>query len=197
MTRPGNAAEAGDRHRLFFAVWPDAATARSLAEEASRLAPQLDGRAMRAETLHLTLAFLGELSSAQRDQLRTRCEEGRGDGWPGEFAFRLDRLQQWRHNGIVLAASSRHCEALHRLAGLVSELSRSSGVRLPEHRFVPHLTLLRRCRGVLTERAAEDGPWQLAVRSFRLVESLLGPAGASYRPVGEWALQPSPAGGGH
>ena len=192
MTRPGTDAVAVDRHRLFFAVWPDPVTAATLADEAQRLAPRLEGRAMRAETLHLTLAFLGNRSGAQRDRLCEGFDHANRSGWPGGFALRLDRLQQWRHNGIVLAASSERCEPLHRLAGLVSELSRTCGIHVPERPFVPHLTLLRRCRGELPARTGGDGPWHWAVRAFRLVESFLGPDGASYRVIGEWALPSAP-----
>lgn len=190
MTGPRNTTEAR-RHRLFFAVWPDAATARSLADEARRLAPLLDGRAMHAETLHLTLAFLGDLPGDMRDRLLACGNASDRREWPGEFALRLDRLQLWRHNGIAFASSAQDCEPLHRLAALVSELSRSCGVPLPERRYIPHLTLLRRCRGDLPPATGEVGPWQLAIHAVRLVESSPSPAGASYRAVGEWALPQS------
>ena len=41
--------------RLFFALWPPAETAAALA----RWAKGLEGRAIPAEKIHLTLAFLG------------------------------------------------------------------------------------------------------------------------------------------
>lgn len=182
----------GERRRLFFAVWPDAGMASAMADEARQLVPRLDCRPMRAETLHLTLAFLGDRSGMQRERLCACVDAADRADWPGEFMFRLDRVRQWRHNGIVIAAASERCDSLYRLAELVGELSRRCGIDLPLRPFVPHLTLLRRCRAVLPSDGGAVGPWPVVVRAFRLVESFLSPAGASYRVVGEWALPQSP-----
>ena len=46
--------------RLFFALWPPADTARSLAEWAAEVGKQSGGRTTAVENIHLTLAFLGE-----------------------------------------------------------------------------------------------------------------------------------------
>ena len=58
-----------DKHgvpaRLFFALWPSAELRRRLHALALRYQRLHGGRAMRAETLHLTLLFLGEVPRAQ------------------------------------------------------------------------------------------------------------------------------------
>jgi 2'-5' RNA ligase len=46
--------------RLFFALWPDAATVRMLTQWAQQAHAACGGRIMRPDTLHLTLAFLGD-----------------------------------------------------------------------------------------------------------------------------------------
>jgi 2'-5' RNA ligase len=48
--------------RLFFALWPSPAAAERLASAATDAAARLGGRPTRLETLHLTLAFLGEVA---------------------------------------------------------------------------------------------------------------------------------------
>ena len=58
------------QHRVFFALWPDDEIARQF-DEAGRMAHQsLGGRRMRRETLHLTLAFIGDVPPARLADLR-------------------------------------------------------------------------------------------------------------------------------
>jgi len=45
--------------RLFFALWPDDATRDALNRTGKWLHQHWGGRRMRADTLHITLAFLG------------------------------------------------------------------------------------------------------------------------------------------
>ena len=51
----------GHSLRLFYAVVPDAGVRDALAELAREVARETGGRAARAENLHLTLAFLGNV----------------------------------------------------------------------------------------------------------------------------------------
>ena len=53
--------------RLFFALWPDDATRDALDRTGKWLHRHWGGRRMRADTLHLTLAFLGDTPAAARD----------------------------------------------------------------------------------------------------------------------------------
>ena len=55
--------------RLFYALWPSPPLAASLAGWAEAAKPAMGGRAMRTETLHLSLAFLGPVDSALADEL--------------------------------------------------------------------------------------------------------------------------------
>ncbi len=56
--------------RLFFAVWPPLAVAEALAAWARRLQRETGGRAVAAKNIHLTLAFLGEVSEERLPALR-------------------------------------------------------------------------------------------------------------------------------
>ena len=56
--------------RCFVAAWPDQATRESLQELLARLRPQVPtGRPMQTRNLHLTLAFIGELTPAAAEPL--------------------------------------------------------------------------------------------------------------------------------
>lgn len=52
-------AAAGGPQRLFFALWPSAETAAEISAWAHEAHALCGGRIMRTETLHMTLAFLG------------------------------------------------------------------------------------------------------------------------------------------
>ena len=51
-------------HRLFCALWPDAATRAALENARSALFP-LSGRPVEAANLHVTLVFLGAVDAAR------------------------------------------------------------------------------------------------------------------------------------
>ena len=51
--------------RLFFALWPSPHAVESLAGVARDCALRFGGRPTRAETVHMTLAFLGEQPDAR------------------------------------------------------------------------------------------------------------------------------------
>ena len=64
-----------DRHRVFFALWPDDAT-RSAISRATRDAVSLSGgRPIAKDRLHLTVAFLGELTTAGLEAANGRKSE--------------------------------------------------------------------------------------------------------------------------
>ena len=49
-----------DQLRLFFALWPDDSTRDRVIELSRRLHADYGGRLVARESLHMTLAFLGE-----------------------------------------------------------------------------------------------------------------------------------------
>jgi 2'-5' RNA ligase len=55
--------------RLFYALWPDTPLANTLSTWATQAQPHSRGRAMRTETLHMTLAFLGSVEKEIADEL--------------------------------------------------------------------------------------------------------------------------------
>lgn len=125
--------------RLFLALWPDAAGRAALSVWQQPLWDQCGGRPMRADTLHVTLVFLGEVAENRLEALRLAAEE---TNWQG-FELKLTGAHYWGHNHIVYAAPET---TPPQLAALVHELEN----RLRKHRFhfenrsyKPHVTLLR------------------------------------------------------
>lgn len=165
------------RHRVFFAVWPDAATAARLDQLGHQAHAKLSGRRMRRDTLHMTLAFIGEVSQARIETLRQTAARLREDS----FSLQIDRIDCWRHNRIVWAGCRQTPPALSRLAG---QLAAGCGVT-EAREFAAHVTLLRDAQCLLPP---EFEPIVWPVREFVLVESKLSDKGAHYDIIDRWPL---------
>lgn len=168
--------------RLFFALWPDAPTIARLDKVARRLHEICGGRRTRAETIHLTLAFLGEVERVRIDELHLLAGEIRARA----FTLRLTHSGWWRHNRIGWVAPD---ETPPELAQLVDDLKNGlggAGFSLEARPFVPHITLLRKadCKN----EALPDEAIEWHAREFVLVRSVLGERGSSYEAVGRWPL---------
>ena len=169
--------------RVFFALWPPAEAAAQLADVANGLAAQWGGRPTRAETIHLTLAFLGEVAVAELPAL---CALARGISGRS-FAIRLGHFGYWPKNQLLWAG----CAAVpDELVDLQSRLQAALGgkgyrTRPPGQGFTPHVSLVRKMRcapneGRISELAMpENLLWPC--QHFVLVSSVLTPEGPNYR----------------
>lgn len=146
---------------------------------------------MRADSLHVTLAFVGEVDAAARERLRAI---GAGIG---EHAFRmvLDHCGLWRHNGIFQAGCRRTPSGEVRLFEALAGRLREAGFPVDARPHAPHVTLLRKAgaTGGVAPGLATEIEWD--VREFSLVESTLGAEGSRYRIRDRWALAAAPAAG--
>ena len=166
--------------RVFFALWPGARVAKRLHELGAEAHAECAGRRTRCETLHLTLAFIGDVSPQRLADLIAvgNCVEAT------PFTLRLDCLGGWRHNRIVWAGA-QSCPAP--LAGLVERLNgalEAAGFAVERRPLAPHVTLLRKAHTQVCARCVEPIDWR--VDGFALVESLQTSAGAHYRTLREW-----------
>lgn len=175
-------AERGATRRVFFALWPDAATAAGLHARARALHAECGGRAMRRDTLHLTLAFLGEVAQESVTRLGQLAAEVRG----APFVLELDQLGAWHRNRVLWTAASAAPQALVDLARALGQRLREAGFVLEERAFAPHVTLVRNARAAPLSQTCPALRWPVA--SFVLVVSEPAPAGARYRVLGRWPL---------
>ncbi|BAL25066.1 RNA 2',3'-cyclic phosphodiesterase [Azoarcus sp. KH32C] len=167
--------------RVFFALWPDEATARSLFRLSAEAHAACKGRRMRRDTIHLTLAFIGDVAHERLPQLMAV-----GDRVvPAAFTLRLDRIAGWRHNRIVWAGTDSTPEPLTGLVEYLNAALAEAGFPVEQRKFAPHVTLLRKAEGELPRgEIAPPIDWQ--VRSFSLMESVRSHEGAQYVPLRTW-----------
>ncbi|APE30831.1 2'-5' RNA ligase [Halomonas aestuarii] len=133
--------------RLFLALVPPPALRRRLGELAERAWTRCGGRRVPDDSLHLTLAFLGEVDEAGADELMTWVEELEVP----EGEWRLDAWGCFSRPGILWVGGRTPDRALVALqASLWHELEARGFGRGPSH-FVPHVTLLRRARRLETQ----------------------------------------------
>jgi len=173
-----------DSHRVFFALWPDDAIARQFDEAGRRGHEALGGRRMRRETLHLTLAFIGDVSPERLAELHDIASSIRLPA----FVQTLDRLQCLARKKIFWASASDVSPVLRDLAATLDERLKAAGFRTEDRPFAAHLTLLRHARCEKKMPQTESPAIEWPVRDFVLVESELRPEGASYRIIGRWPL---------
>ncbi len=129
--------------RLFFALWPSATLAGQLAAWARHAQPYCGGHIMRADTLHITLAFLGPASPARTRQLIDYTRQSRIA--PGEI--RIARYGSFKRPRIVWAGPEGRHEALAALHEQIWRDIAPLGWVQEEPGFTPHVTLLRKASG--------------------------------------------------
>jgi len=170
--------------RLFFALWPDPATAGSLARVSAGLACHR-GRHLAAPQLHLTLAFLGTADAEQQACYCHSADAVRGRS----FSLEMDRCGHFPRPQVVWLGPSHIPAALADLQQtLVIELARRCGY-VPESRaFAPHITAWRKVRRFTTPAAVASTPWP--VSEFVLAGSRTLPTGAEYTVLRRWPLTP-------
>lgn len=171
-----------DPARLFFALWPDAATQRALGALAQDLKRGCGGRAVPAHNVHLTLAFLGNVERARLPRLEALAAGIRA----ARFELAVDRVEFWRHNRIVWAGTPRCPEALQELVTRLGRELAAEGYRPDERPYVPHITLLRNARQPPAVATLPVLVWPVA--TFALVESAPRERGRVYEVVRTWPL---------
>ena len=172
--------------RLFFALWPDTQVRARLAHAAATL--PLDGRARRvaAESFHLTLAFLGEVSAPQLGALQ---HIGRALHAPA-CRIGLDAYEYWPEPQVVVAAARENSAALLELcAQLHQALSHSEAAphfKRPNLPLRAHVTLARKVAQAPVLQAMSPFHWN--ARSFSLVCSDTSGGHSVYTVVDTWSL---------
>ena len=171
--------------RLFVALDLPERLRQALAQWGRLAADGAGLRAVRAESIHVTLCFLGMRPVSEIDAIGAACADAVR---PPSFELATGALvgfppRRPRVLAVAIEDGSRRLGELQdRLATALAEL----GVYRPEGRpFVPHATLAR-ARGRSLPRGEEQpalAPVRFTVSSLTLFRSTPGPGGSAYVPL--------------
>ena len=165
--------------RLFFALWPPPATAQALEDWTEKLREQTGGKPMRAENIHLTLAFLGE---ADREKAFTAAKRVRG----APHALPIEQALHWKHNDIVWAGPQSTPAELQDLVKQLHQALFEESFVLERRPFAAHVTLLRKARAPKSLPPLPRVEWP--VNEFLLVRSHTVREGSTYEPLERFTL---------
>lgn len=167
--------------RLFFALWPDDATRDALNRTGKWLHRHWGGRRMRADTLHITLAFLGSIPIEQLDTLFACADTVK----TGAFELILDQAGYWRHNRIGWLGANETPPQYSELVGALNAALQGAGFTVDARPHVPHVTLLRNTAGGEVPGCT---PVRWPVSGFALAVSSTETDGARYEVIRRWPL---------
>ena len=164
--------------RLFYALWPDDATASRL----QQLQTPMHGRRIPYANLHMTLVFLGQQPAALLPDLKDILARLPRT----ELTLTLDRVGYFPRNRIAWTGPRHTPEALEALhARLVRDLVDRKVAFNAQHSYKPHVTLAR--DAALPQDLCFD-PIVWNVTQAALVQSTTTAEGSIYRLLATRAL---------
>ncbi len=173
--------------RLFVALEISEEIRAAIATLIRELKPLDDSwKWVRAENLHVTLKFLGEIPFGKLESIKTSlrpvsCE------WPILMKFRGLGFFPNERRPRVLWVGMDAPHSLPALATAIEEALAKVGVPREEREFTPHLTLARNKSGKASEKFlsalashASSQFGEMNATAFHLIESKLKSTGAEY-----------------
>ena len=167
--------------RLFLALWPDPRVRDALAQVAQALAARASGKAVPAEKIHLTLAFLGEAAPERVDAVRDVARSVRG----APFELVLDAVGSFRKARVAWAGSRTLPAALVRLQSDLEAGLRARDFALEERPFTAHVTLARKVALAVPPAAMPSIDWRAG--EYVLARSEAGTG--RYSILERWSLE--------
>ncbi|MCM2560588.1 RNA 2',3'-cyclic phosphodiesterase [Lutimaribacter sp. EGI FJ00015] len=151
------------------------------------------GRHVPPENLHLTLAFLGEVTLPDLEALHLELQQV---SW-SPFELRLSGLELFGGpHPRALVIEARGGKPLRHLRDKIRSAARGIGLDLPRTRFRPHVTLARFPRDMSTQDATSLGRFlaahgdaalpAMSVAGFALYRSHLARDGARYEVLADY-----------
>ena len=169
--------------RLFFALWPPAASVVALAEWAAQAQVRTGGKVTGAASIHLTLAFLGEVAEERIADAIRAARNVRGT----RHRLPIERAKIWRHNRIAWVGPEETPAALDALVQSLHEQLRAQGFGIEARPFAAHVTLVR--KAAKTARLPPLPVLDWPVDEFTLVRSKLSSKGSGYEILGRFELK--------
>jgi 2'-5' RNA ligase len=173
--------------RLFFALWPDETERQRLVHATAGAAGVSGGRLVPAESLHVTLAFLGSVPERRIPDLhppaRQVAKAFAQDARPPPLRF--DRVAHWAGARILCALAADEARALA-LAAALRDTSAAAGFSPDLKPFHPHVTVARKVVRASVPQALHPVLWRFD--AFTLLDSHSAAAGPVYSVIESYPL---------
>lgn len=168
--------------RVFFALWPGADMRQALHAVAEGYALPCAARVMRAEGLHLTLLYIGEVELSRLAALL----QAAATVSTAAFWLEISQLKFWQHNKIGYATARHVALPLTRLVVALAHAVQAAGFPLAASEFQAHITLLRKVQHGFAPQTISPLCWW--VDSFVLIESVGTGEDLRYEILAQWPL---------
>lgn len=137
-----------------------------------------------AANLHMTLAFFGQVSNEQQQQLEMQlsalCRH--------RFSVTLDTLTYWQKPRSLCITGEADDKALLQIVAESQSIAASLRLHQSDHSFTPHITVARKAQRLPPLQLNFD-PLILTPGTVHLFESVSGAQGVSYPILRSWDLQ--------
>lgn len=141
------------------------------------------GYPVAAANLHLTLAFLGEISARKQAALMAQADRITQSA----FTLTLDDAGHWPRSRVIWLGMRQPPRGLLQLASLLRAQAARSGCAPQTGVYHPHITLYH--QAVADVRLPAPGfRWQQPVSKFALFAAEGGAGGTRYRVLARWPL---------
>lgn len=172
-----------ETRRLFFALaLPDEIGSQLISWRATHF-PLSAGKPVAQANLHLTLAFLGDISAEKQ---RALCQLAGRIQQPA-FNLCLDDAGQWLRSGAIWVGPRQAPRGLIQLAEMLRSQAARSGCYQAPLPFHPHITLYRQA----TQAVALPAPgfsWLFRPAEFALYCSSFKQGRTQYHALEKWPL---------
>lgn len=165
--------------RLFFALWPDAAS-RSQIDQLNQTLDQ-PGRKLVAENLHITLVFLGNVS----DEIAAAVQQQAGTISARPFSLTFDEIDYWRRPKVLCMTCQRQPKPLYQLVNALTRMVEAFPLKPDKRAFRAHITLMRKAK---SRPKCDFEPIAIDADSFVLVQSVSTENGVRYDVLARWPL---------
>ena len=169
--------------RVFFAIEIPTKIQRQIVRWRAENFPDDAGRPVAAANMHITLAFLGEVSAEKQAALAKLAGRIRQPG----FTLHLDDAGQWLRSRVVWLGTRQPPRGMLQLANMLRAQAARSGCYQSPQPFHPHLTLLRNTAHAVPI-PAPGFHWEIPVSEFVLYESNFISGRTRYTPLQRWTL---------
>lgn len=173
-----------EQNRFFFGISLPEESRESIVKWRAETFTDEAGRPVTMASLHLTLAFLGDISKEKLlalQQLAAKIKQ------PG-FTLTLDDAGHWPRPGVVWLGPKKSPRGLLQLAEMLRSQAARCGCYQSTAPFHPHVTLLRNATRPLV-LPPRNFHWSFHVERFTLFQSVFSRGRTACKLLAEWNLE--------